>query len=238
MGISLIWISALLKTIRDWTNRAYGIIHRVMKNVYCSGPLFCPEEIAGMNAIAKVLEDAGYRTFLPHRDGLERYVLGFVNTPLNNNILGMQDRINRAIFALDVFQIVERCEHFVFNMNGRVPDEGAVAEAGIAFAIGKPVVLYKNDYRSTFCGKDNSMLLGLSVLDPVGDRKKLPSALLDAQEILEKQGSPGRSTIPVSLSRVVGQGRKIWHVLDTYPIKTFKEKDILPLFKEIVKIED
>jgi nucleoside 2-deoxyribosyltransferase len=123
-------------------------------------------------------------------------------------------------------------------MNGRVPDEGAVAEAGIAFAIGKPVVLYKNDYRSTFSGKDNSMLLGLSVLDPVGDRKKLPSALLNAQQILEKQDSSGKSALPASLSRVVGQGRKIWRFLETYPVKTFKEKDILPLFKEIVKIED
>lgn len=209
-----------------------------MKNVYCSGPLFCPEEIAGMNAIAKVLEDAGYGTFLPHKDGLERYVLGFVNTSLNINILGMRDRIDRAIFALDVYQIVEHCEYFVFNMNGRVPDEGAVAEAGIAFATGKPVVLYKNDYRSTFCGKDNSMLLGLSVLDPVGDRKKLPSALLDAQEILEKQGSPDKPALPAGLSRVVGQGRKIWRFLDTYPVRALGEKDILPLFKEIVRIED
>jgi len=209
-----------------------------MKSVYCSGPLFCPEEIAGMNAIAKVLEDAGYGTFLPHRDGLERYVLGFVNTPLNNNILGMQDRINRAIFALDVYQIVERCDYFVFNMNGRVPDEGAVAEAGIAFATGKPVVLYKNDYRSIFCGKDNSMLLGLSVLDPVGNREKLPSAILDAQKMIERQGSSGKSALPVNLSRAVGQGRKIWRFLETTLVRTLSEKDILPLFKEIVKIED
>jgi nucleoside 2-deoxyribosyltransferase len=215
-----------------------GLYYGIMKNVYCSGPLFCPEEIAGMNAISKVLEYAGYGTFLPHRDGLERYVLSFVNTPLNNNILGMQDRINRAIFALDVYQIVERCEYFVFNMNGRVPDEGAVAEAGIAFATGKPVVLYKNDYRSIFCGKDNSMLLGLSVLDPVKDRKKLPSSLLEAQEILEKQGSPDKPALPLSLRRVVGQGKKIWRFLDTYPVRALGEKDILPLFKEIIEIED
>jgi nucleoside 2-deoxyribosyltransferase len=209
-----------------------------MKNVYCSGPLFCPEEIAGMNAIAGVLENAGYGTFLPNRDGLERYVLGFVNTPLNTNIFGMRDRIDRAIFALDVYQIVERCEYFVFNMNGRVPDEGAVAEAGIAFAAGKPVVLYKNDFRSIFQGKDNSMILGLSVLDPVGDRKRLPKALLDAQEILEKHGTPDKSSLPTGLARAVGQGRKIWRFLDTYPARTLGEKDILPLFKEIVKIED
>jgi nucleoside 2-deoxyribosyltransferase len=211
---------------------------RIMRNVYCSGPLFCPEEIAGMDAIAKVLEDAGYGTFLPHRDGLERYVLGFVNTPLNNNILKMRERIDHAIFALDVYQIVERCEYFVFNMNGRVPDEGAVAEAGIAFTIGKPVVLYKNDYRSTFSGRDNSMVLGLSVLKPVRDRKKLPPALLEAEEILNKQRASDIPVLPARLSRVVGQGRKIWRFINTYPIKSIGEKDIFPLFKEIVKIED
>lgn len=31
--------------------------------VYCSGPLFCPEEIGGMSAIAAVLEEAGFGTF-------------------------------------------------------------------------------------------------------------------------------------------------------------------------------
>ena len=43
--------------------------------IYCSGPLFCPEEQGGMAALARVLEDAGYGTFLPQRDGLEAYLL-------------------------------------------------------------------------------------------------------------------------------------------------------------------
>lgn len=37
------------------------------KRICCSGPLFCAEEVGGMSAIAKVLEDAGFQTFLPHR---------------------------------------------------------------------------------------------------------------------------------------------------------------------------
>jgi len=52
-----------------------------MKHMHCSGPLFCPEEVAGMNALAKVLEGAGFGTFLPHRDGVERYVLSFFQYP-------------------------------------------------------------------------------------------------------------------------------------------------------------
>ena len=207
-----------------------------MKNVYCSGPLFCPEEIAGMNAIAKVLEDAGFGTFLPHRDGLERYVLSFLNTPLNINLLGLRDKIDRAIFAVDVYQIVGRCDYFVFNMNGRVPDDGGIVEAGIAFCMGKPVVLYKNDYRSAFRGKDNSMILGLSVLNPINDRRQLPSALHEAEKILEKPDSLRRLGLSGHMTKVVSKGEKIWRLINAYPVKNLGQKDILPLFKEIVEI--
>jgi nucleoside 2-deoxyribosyltransferase len=200
--------------------------------------LFCPEEIAGMNALAKTLEKAGFGTFLPHRDGLERYVLAFLNTPLSSNILGMREKIDRAIFALDVYQIVERCDYFVLNMNGRVPDEGAVAEAGIAFTVGKPVVLYKDDYRSVFRGRDNSMILGLSALAPVKDRRRLPSALLEAGQRMETSGSLERPAPSGNLARVAGLGKRIWRAIDAYPVKKLGETDILPLFREIVELED
>lgn len=200
--------------------------------VYCSGPLFCPEEIASMNALAQILEDAGMDTFLPHRDGLERFVMPFLNTPLSADILGMRSRIDRAIFALDVYQIAVRCESFVLNLNGRVPDEGAVAEAGIAFALGKPVVIYKNDYRSAFDGRDNSMITGLSVMEPVHDRKQLPSALLEATK---KVGSM-RAILPDSLAGVVNKGERIWRLIGSSPLRSLGRSDLLPLFREIVEM--
>ena len=206
----------------------------MVRLVYCSGPLFCPEELASMNALAKALEDAGLTTFLPHRDGLERFVLPFLNTPLSTDFLGMRERIDRAIFALDVYQIVVRCDAFVLNLNGRVPDEGAVAEAGIAFAIGKPVVIYKNDYRSAFDGRDNSMITGLSPLDPVHDRKELPSALLEAS----KKNGPVQTNLPASLAGVADKGERIWRLIGSSPLKSLGRSDILPLFREIVEILD
>ncbi|MCU0576169.1 MAG: nucleoside 2-deoxyribosyltransferase [Desulfobacterota bacterium] len=210
----------------------------MVRRVYCSGPLFCPEEIASMNAIARVLEDAGFTTFLPHRDGLERYVLPFLNTPLSADILGMRDRIDRAIFALDVYQIVQQCDSFVLNMNGRVPDEGAVAEAGIAFALGKPLVIYKNDCRTAFDGRDNSMITGLSVLDPVSDRGKIPSAILEAEKILGKPRPDLPGAISGNLASIAGKGEKIWRVMGSTPVHCLGRTDILPLFREIVEISD
>lgn len=204
----------------------------MIRRVYCAGPLFCPEETASMNAIARVLEDAGLETFLPHRDGIERFVVPFLNSPLSADILGIRERIDRAIFALDVYQIVKRCDALVLNMNGRVPDEGAVAEAGIAFAAGRPVVIYKNDYRCAFDGRDNSMITGLSALDPVRDRTRLPSALLEAQ-----QGPAGdQPTLPHQLARVADKGARIWRVLCACPVKALAGSDVMPLFREIVEI--
>jgi nucleoside 2-deoxyribosyltransferase len=38
---------------------------------YCAGPLFYVDERAEIDSIASMLEQSGFSTFLPHRDGLE-----------------------------------------------------------------------------------------------------------------------------------------------------------------------
>jgi len=189
--------------------------------VYCSGPLFCPEEIGSMAAISTVIENAGFQTFLPHRDGLEAYILKLVNSPVNINVFKSRDMIERAVFALDVFQVVERCDDFVFNMNGRVPDEGGVAEAAIAFAAGKPVIIYKNDYRSVFNGCDNSMVSGLTFLPKINHINKIPGALKKAADKLNKQGPSPYSgeNIPPAMRKTIKLGRRIWQMMNTFNMK-------------------
>ena len=182
--------------------------------IYCSGPLFCPEEIGGMTAIAGVLEQKGYATFLPHRDGLEAHVMKFLNSPLGMNVLKSRQVVDRLIFALDVFQIVERCECIVVNMNGRVPDEGAVAEAAIAFMAGKPVVLYKNDCRSVFRGRDNSMVTGLATGPVAGRLADIPEAVQVVCAKRRDKGAAGAPTVlPPDVTRTVALGRKMWQLM-------------------------
>jgi nucleoside 2-deoxyribosyltransferase len=201
-----------------------------MKYVYCSGPLFCPEEVAGMSAIAQVLENAGFETFLPHRDGIERFVTRFINTPLNMDIFGSRKNMDKAIFALDVYQIVRRCDCLVLNMNGRVPDEGAVAEAGIAFAAGKPVVIYKNDVRTIFKGGDNSMITGLSAYPIVQNLKKLPEII--------KGIEPSQTSITGRLLEVVNYGEKLWSFLKIIPSGRLNKEKQDELKNEIIKISE
>jgi nucleoside 2-deoxyribosyltransferase len=201
-----------------------------MKYIYCSGPLFCPEEIAGMSAMARILEDAGFTTFLPHRDGIERLVMGLVNTPFNTNFLGSREIIDKAIFALDVFQIVKRCDCLVLNMNGRVPDEGAVAEAGIAFASGKPVVIYKNDARTIFKGRDNSMITGLSGYPVVRELNKLPGII--------KHLKPSQPELAGRLLHVANYGEKIWSFLKMLPSGRLNKKQQEDMINDIIKISE
>lgn len=183
-----------------------------MPRIYCSGPLFCAEEVGGMTAIARVLEGAGFDTFLPHRDGLEPYVLRFSGGALSALVPGARDRVDQAVFALDVYELVERCDAVVCNLNGRVPDEGMIVEASLAFALGKPITLYKADARAPFGGRDNAMLTALS-RDGVEDRlERLPERVRRALAAGRGSGTPSPE-----LARAVALGARIAAVLSKLP---------------------
>jgi nucleoside 2-deoxyribosyltransferase len=140
--------------------------------VYCAGPLFNVKEREEMLQIADLLQDAGFGTFLPQRDGLE---LTKCVEALKSRGLGTEQAtglMSRAIFSLDVYQVVVGCDAIVVNLNGRVPDEGAVSEAAIAWCSGKAVVGYKADGRSVFFGQDNPLVAGLfdfAICDSLSD---------------------------------------------------------------------
>lgn len=171
-----------------------------------------------MSEIAAVLESAGYDTFLPQRDGVEAFVMNAINSPMSDSlIMGPLNRlIARAVFSLDIFQIVEVCDYFIFNMNGRVPDEGAVVESAVALAMGKPVIVYKNDQRSSLHGFDNPLLLGASYTFSAVDRiQDIPDEL---QKLIKKISVLGGdqqtiADLPPTVRQAVDFGRKVWTFL-------------------------
>ena len=55
----------------------------------------------------------------------------------------------------------------VWNLNGRVPDEGAVSEAAIAWTLGRPLVAFCDDARSLIEGRINPLLVGLVEFESV-----------------------------------------------------------------------
>jgi nucleoside 2-deoxyribosyltransferase len=187
--------------------------------IYCSGPLFCAEEVGGMNAIAKVLEDAGFQTFLPHRDGIEAYIMRFGNSSLLSRISVIRKHVDYAIFSLDVYELMERCGAVVCNLNGRVPDEGMIVEASLAYAAGKPLVLFKDDARAPFGGYDNSMLTSLVRGEIVKKLKELPSAL-------KQRMSQKIDLMPLSgdLKKAISYGKRISSVMEHLPKSIGKKR--------------
>jgi len=177
-----------------------------LKTVYCSGALFCPEDVNAMTDIASVLDRAGYSAFLPHRDGLEAFVLNAVNNPLANlAVFRPATRfISRATFALDISKVLD-CDFFVFNMNGMVPDEGGVVETGVAFAAGKPVVIYRDDRRDLLGAGFHPLLSGVSSRFRMVSRvEDIPVAL---ESFAEQLDSPAVEA--PNVCDVAGFGRRV-----------------------------
>jgi nucleoside 2-deoxyribosyltransferase len=180
---------------------------RGKRKIYCAGPLFNDPEKMEMERIANSLEEAGYATFLPQRDGLE-----FSGVRKAITDMGLPDQeansiLSKAIFALDVYQVADS-DGLVLNMNGRVPDEGAMVEAGIAWANGKKLVIFKNDARSMICGADNPLVVGLSNFRVIAGYDQI----VDEFDVLFRNGQPMDSTaisIIPPLSEMINSGKQI-----------------------------
>ncbi len=180
--------------------------------VYCSGPLFNEKERQEMQEIADALEKAGFETFLPHRNGLEF-------TPLAQVLEGMgvdhEDALrfwDHAIFALDVYQATTGCDAVVVNLNGRVPDEGAVVEAALAWSAGRVVVGYKSDLRTLCFGNDNAMVTGLFDFQLCGGISPAAAAVKEA--LAESPPLAGPSHAAGSkMAETLALGKKLWDVM-------------------------
>jgi nucleoside 2-deoxyribosyltransferase len=174
--------------------------------VYCAGPLFNPKEKEEMQEIAQVLERDDFRTFLPQRDGLLFEQLLPILMDKSYKEREAVKFLNQAIFVLDVYEVLVDCDSLVVNLNGRVPDEGAVAEAAMAWIWGKPVLIYKNDARSLVVGQDNPLVSGLSDFLYANKIQEIPKALKALGVKSQKQNI---SQFPEKVRAKLEQGRKI-----------------------------
>jgi len=180
--------------------------------VYCAGPLFNEAERREMIRIAYVLRRAGFEAFVPHADGMEfADVLPYLIAQ-GHDAAAAGQLLHEAVFALDVYQVVVECGSLVFNINGRVPDEGGVAEATIAWMLGKPVVLYKEDCRSAVAGRDNPLLVGQAGFQTERDIERLPSALRRRIDELSPDASHSVAC-PAHLLATVATGARFWQGL-------------------------
>ncbi|MDO6675876.1 nucleoside 2-deoxyribosyltransferase [Tenacibaculum sp. 1B UA] len=125
----------------------------MLKNkVYFAGPLFNEAERAFNQNLTSKIENIGFTVFLPQRDGAE------LDKPPFDGMT--QTERNKAIFNLDIKQILN-CDIFLFVLDGRVPDEGACFELGIAYSNKKHIIGLHTDMRASFIdSKLNAMIEG------------------------------------------------------------------------------
>jgi nucleoside 2-deoxyribosyltransferase len=176
--------------------------------IYCAGPIFNPSERAEMEMLAEAIEQGGFKTFLPHRDG---FVFGAIVPDLMRagyTLDVAQWMARQAIFALDVQQVLLECDGTVVNLNGRVPDEGAVVEGAIAWTAGKPVILFKDDARSKIDGLDNPLVAGLGGFRLVNRSEDLARALT---RVLAEHppAMPRVDTLPAAMRQTIERGQRL-----------------------------
>ena len=146
--------------------------------IYLAGPLFCQAERAFNLQLAEKLEERGLTVFLPQRDGVES------SKPPYDGMT--DDELRQAIFAVDREKILE-ADVFLFVLDGRVPDEGACVELGIAYGQkhllqrDKLLIGLQTDSRGAFLGaKLNAIVQG--ALDIVADNEDDLMAALEAYQ--------------------------------------------------------
>ena len=91
--------------------------------IYFAGPLFSAAEKRFNQGLTARLEEAGFRVFLPQRDGVEERKPPYDKMSREERRSAMFDLDRASIFEADVF---------LFVLDGRVPDEGACVEHGMA----------------------------------------------------------------------------------------------------------
>jgi nucleoside 2-deoxyribosyltransferase len=181
-------------------------VARGTQRIYCAGPLFNRPERQEMAEIARALEDAGFGVFLPHRDVFlfedvhREFVRGGYEPAEATHL------IQRAIFYADTYEVVAGCQGLVLNLNGRVPDEGAVGEGAMAWMAGKALVLYKADARGLIQGQDNPLVRGLGNFVSV---TTVPEIAYAFRQIFHTWRAPKAVTLPPAVRSSVQIGQRL-----------------------------
>lgn len=123
-----------------------------MKKIYFAAPLFNEMELKRNEEITKKLRNWGYEVYLPQESaGLSAKIIANGGDKLE---------VSKKIFETDL-EGIKKCDILIFFLDGRVPDEGACVELGMAYAWGKVCIGYKTDDRCLdFTGTDNLFIEG------------------------------------------------------------------------------
>ena len=213
--------------------------------VYMSGPMFSHADKQQQKALAEYLEQpaVGMKCYLPQHDGIEvGKLMKHANDPESGiNLIDLYAAVQfvrEIVYTMDMYQLLSRCNSLVFNMDGRVPDEGSVSETAAAWTSGQPIVIWKTTPITILGGFDNPMVDGLSsnwqMISKLAD---LPKAITDAADHMQAN-NPTRFTPGWQVAAVVKLGSFVWTNMPT--IKGILDADPPPppavMIKELLAL--
>ena len=150
--------------------------------IYFAGPLFSEAERRFNDGLTRKLENLGFDVFLPQRDGVEPHRPPY-------DAMTPEER-RHAIFDLDKRKILE-ADVFLFVLDGRVPDEGACVELGIAYCQKelqgdrKLLVGLQTDARAAFLTSKLNPMVRVPLQYVLEDEEALLRLLGDHRSMLE-----------------------------------------------------
>ena len=185
-----------------------------LKRIYCAGPSHSSIEQTTMQEIANSLEKAGYITFLPQRDGIQSQQVAEQIQNSGHKETESKLIVAKAEFALEVYQVVSRCDGIVANLMGDQPHDGAISEAAMAWSHKKPVVLYKAEGE-----KMSALVQGLSGFRVVRDVKNIPKEMYKASQFSKTQQSE------IELPMIIQKGGLLWDSMSKIQAESELEKN-------------
>jgi nucleoside 2-deoxyribosyltransferase len=152
--------------------------------IYFAGPLFNQAEREFNLKLTTTLEAHGYEVFLPQRDGLGK---DDFNPTIMLDTGIAEEEITRQIFTTDRDRLLA-ADVLLFVLDGRIPDEGACVELGIAY--GQKYLLQKNtllvglhtDWRWAFQWAQRNALIDGALDCVVADEDELLAVLASADQ--------------------------------------------------------
>ncbi|MDJ0665494.1 MAG: deoxynucleoside kinase [Acidimicrobiia bacterium] len=144
--------------------------------VYYAAGLFNQGERAFNLEVKAVLDELGFETWFPQESAglLEDYIREGMSV----------DEARHKIFKMNL-RAVEECDILVFVLDGRVPDEGACIEAGLAYGRGKQCIGLKTDFRNVEGGGNNLMIDGILDYRIAGSLAELREMLTEDRVVVD-----------------------------------------------------
>lgn len=167
--------------------------------VYYAASLFNEGERAFNREVVGMIKELGYSTWFPQED------VGLLSDFIEKDGMTLEEA-RLHIFNMNIRE-VQDADLVVFCLDGRVPDEGACIEAGIAWGMNKRIVALKTDFRDGEPGGNNIMIDGI-VADVAGsidelremlDRDNLLVDLTGEEPVVTIKAAPGSEPVIESL---------------------------------------